>query len=238
MKLNLATIKSIQAHAQAEYPNESCGLLVGGQYMPMNNISDTPRDNFAMSRVAWPLSDNVQAVIHSHTNGNPDPSLADMEGQKSCGIPWGLLTVDQSGHASTPYFWGDSVDIDYIGRTWRHGPTGTDNGGDCYALIRDWYRREKSVLLPDFSRDPSWIENGDDFFVKNFAALKFDQISESQIQMGDIFLMAINSGGVSNHCGIYLGSGLGLHHLMNRLSRTDPLPNWRKFITHWLRYTG
>jgi len=43
---------------------------------------------------------------------------------------------------------------------------------------------------------------------------------------------------VLNHGGIYLGNGLGLHHLTTRLSRQESLPRWRKYIRKVLRYSG
>jgi hypothetical protein len=29
-----------------------------------------------------------------------------------------------------------------------------------------------------------------------------------------------------------------LHHLAERLSRREPWPRWRHYITHWLRHDG
>jgi len=40
---------------------------------------------------------------------------------------------------------------------------------------------------------------------------------------------------VTNHAGIYIGNGLFLHHLPNRLSREEPVMRWKSLITHVLR---
>ena len=34
-----------------------------------------------------------------------------------------------------------------IGREFRHGASGSDDKGDCYALIKDWYFLEKGVKI-------------------------------------------------------------------------------------------
>lgn len=45
--------------------------------------------------------------------------------------------------------------------------------------------------------------------------------------------MAINSEEI-NHAAIYIGNGLLLQHLTNRLSRRDPAALWMKMIKMWV----
>jgi proteasome lid subunit RPN8/RPN11 len=233
-------IKAAKNHARHDYPNESCGLVIDNVYWPIKNISPNPRTAFAMPDTAWPVDAEVQAVIHSHTNGNVAPTEPDIAGQIRSAAPWGLIIARSNEVVSDPFFFGDghTDHIPLLGRTWRNGPTGTDNAGDCYALVRDYYRREKSIRLNDYPRNEDWLADGHNFFVDNFEREGFEQISADELQPGDCFLMAVLSKGVPNHCGVYVGNGLGMHHLMNRLSRREPLHTWRKFITHYLRYTG
>ena len=62
----------------------------------------------------------------------------------------------------------------------------------------------------------------------NFRDAGFEPTSEPP-QVGDVALMQVCSSKV-NHCGIYLGAGLMLHHLSNRLSKTEPFNRWRKHV--------
>ena len=52
--------------------------------------------------------------------------------------------------------------------------------------------------------------------------------------LGDAVLFAIRSQGRPNHAGIYLGQGLLLHHLENRLAERTTLVFWRSSILTFL----
>ena len=125
-----------------------------------------------------------------------------------------------------------------MGRGFRHGVT------DCYSLIRDYYRLERDVVLPEFPRDWEWWCNEQDLYRDGFGKAGFERLVDVDLRPGDVFLAQIRSG-VPNHGGVYLGDGLALHHLAarlpvdaTRLSRREPIDRWMKFISHWLRYTG
>lgn len=238
MKLTPEIAQHIKDYASTQFPNEACGVIVDGKFIPVANLSATPTETFEMHPHVW-MDFKIQAVIHSHTNGRNYPSEDDMRFQISSGVPWGLVCAGPDGVVSDPWFWGKGVaELDYIGRVWRHGPSGTDGGGDCYALVLDYFAREFNIELMEMPRAFEWVENGDNFFEQNFEKAGFTRISESEVQENDCFLMAIRSNGVPNHCGVYRGNGLGLHHLINRVSRHEPLHGWRKFITHYLRYNA
>ena len=40
--------EAAKQHALQKAPNESCGIVVNDVYYPCKNISDTPKDNFAI----------------------------------------------------------------------------------------------------------------------------------------------------------------------------------------------
>ena len=222
-----------RAHAVAEYPRESCGLVVDGAYVPMQNRS-AESNAFEMDVSAFGDHD-VQAVIHSHPDGPAWPSAADMRGQITTRVPWGVLTVTSMG-AGGLLWWGDGVPRPaLIGRDFRHGPSGSDGRGDCYALIRDWYAEIRGIDLPEYPRDDAWWEHGEDLYRRHFPDAGFVEVDIETIRPGDVVLAAIQSS-VPNHGGIVLPHGLILHHLRNRLSRTDPLGPWMRFVTHALRH--
>jgi cell wall-associated NlpC family hydrolase len=129
------------------------------------------------------------------------------------------------------FWWGGGAPrAPLIGRSFRHGVT------DCYALLRDYYALERGIELPEFPRRSQWWDLGGDMLAENFEQVGFRQLhGPDQLAPGDALLGRIG-GGVVNHCGIYIGQGLILHHLTNRLSRREPLEPWKRYISHYLRY--
>jgi proteasome lid subunit RPN8/RPN11 len=79
---------AIVAHAQAELPNEACGLLLldgeaAVDYVPAKNASPSPYFfELELDPVVWAdLGDGDldQAVVHSHVSSPPRPSRTDIE---------------------------------------------------------------------------------------------------------------------------------------------------------------
>jgi cell wall-associated NlpC family hydrolase len=110
---------------------------------------------------------------------------------------------------------------------------------DCYSLVRDWFRVERGVTLPEFPRDDDWWDAGQDLYSANFESAGFRRITvaEEDLQVGDCFLCRFRSP-VINHAGIYVGDGLILHHLSGHISGHSPLNIWRRTIESWVRYEG
>lgn len=230
-----------KSHAISEYPKESCGVVIDGQYIPCENVADDPLGKFAISPASYPLDRPLQAVIHSHPDGKLEPTKSDMQGQLDSDVPWGLLTVNVDGVTSKVIWWGDGVPIPPLkGRPFRWGPSGSDGGGDCYALIKDWYKVERNIDLPEYPRSFAWWENGEAMYLENFAAAGFREITQREMEVGDIVLMKLPAKmPTPNHAAIYLGPTQGmLHHVQNRLSRQENITPWLKNITHFLRYEG
>lgn len=238
--------ETIRDHAAMCYPEESCGFIINGMYVP--KINHAPSGEFIIPPEEWPLDGTViQAVIHSHPKGSTTPSRVDMQGQIQTGVTWGIISLEldpDTGefHFSNIMYWGPMVETPpLIGRPFRHGPSGSDGAGDCFALVKDYYKT-KGIEVPEFPRDAEWWSNGGDMYRDNFDQVGFKRISEYELQEGDAFLCQIMSP-VPNHAGIFLnnpedGIAVILHHLMNRLSRREPANIYRHCITHILRYDG
>lgn len=216
-----------RADALQRFPNESCGLVIAGEYRPFPNVADRPHEHFQLPADA---PDEYQAVIHSHCapDAGLHPSAADMAGQFETAVPWGIVLTDGK-ECSRPVWWGDfRLHEPLIGRAFIHGIT------DCYSLIEAFWHQKHGVRLPVFPRDWDWWHARGDLYRDGFGKAGFRQIKESEGRSGDVVLMQVRSP-VPNHAGIVLDGGLILHHLQRRLSRREPLGGWRKFITHWLR---
>ncbi|PMZ55231.1 hydrolase Nlp/P60, partial [Pseudomonas sp. GW247-3R2A] len=60
-------LNAIQAHAAAEYPKESCGLLLGvgrkQQYFPCLNIATEPNEEFRIDPEQYAAAEDIGEVI-------------------------------------------------------------------------------------------------------------------------------------------------------------------------------
>ena len=234
-----AVLEAIRQHAADEYPREACGLVISGEYFPCANRSTEPDQAFQIHGSEFgelSMRGTVQAVVHSHPDGPEYPTALDMRQQLATGVPWGITPVFD-GVPAAPFWWGEGAPVaPLVGRGFRHGVT------DCYSLIRDWYRLERGVALPEFPRDWEWWTSGEDLYRRGFRSAGFRPVPLSEARPGDVFLAQIRSPG-PNHGGIYLGEGLALHHLTasrgydpTRLSKREPIHRWQTYITHWLRH--
>ena len=88
MVIPAAVRAAIVAHAEAELPNESCGLLLlegdtAVEYVAAENASPSPYFfELRLDPLVWAdLGDRdvEQAVVHSHVSSPPRPSRTDVE---------------------------------------------------------------------------------------------------------------------------------------------------------------
>jgi [CysO sulfur-carrier protein]-S-L-cysteine hydrolase len=82
-----AVRRALEEHAQAEAPNEACGLValkdgVADRYVPGRNSAESPyRFELDIDPDTWFLEDEGYelAVFHSHLSAPPRPSRTDVE---------------------------------------------------------------------------------------------------------------------------------------------------------------
>jgi cell wall-associated NlpC family hydrolase len=247
--MNETTKNAIAAHALAEYPRECVGLVVlqGGAeaYMPCRNLSTSPAEHFVLSPEDYACAEDMGQVIalaHSHPGAAARPSMADKSMCESSGIPtWIIVALGmQENHTIGIDDWCEFGPTGYVapllGREFSHGVL------DCYSLVRDWYRLERGIVLPDFARSDAWWEDGkSSLYVDNYEAAGFANLGpDVEPEPGDVLLMQIRSkNGVPNHAGVYLGDGVFIHHMYGQLSgRTVWGGMWARCLRAVLRYTG
>jgi len=221
------SVMKAEHYAISKFPEEACGFITHDDFIPCENIADDKVKNFKIDKYEYfKYHDQIQCIVHSHAN-YPHLSAADMEGQIRSNLPWGLILLN-NGKVQHTVFWGDMLEPEeLIGRPFIHGLF------DCYGVVRDYWRA-KGYWIKDFPRDNLWWETQPSMLEDNCRDAGFDFIDESEVKNGDVVFMKVVAD-VVNHSGIYLGDGLILHHLYNRLSRTEPLNRWRKFVTGYLR---
>jgi proteasome lid subunit RPN8/RPN11 len=221
-------------YARNEAPLEACGLMVAvngrEQFMACRNVALEPTSEFTIEPLDWAAAEDrgtITAVFHSHPSGSPEPSEADRKACNRLRLPWLIYAVATDEWATLlPEGWIEPLE----GRQWRWGEA------DCWTLVRDWFRRERGIVLRDWDRpdydefcrnpmfDDCWQEAG-------FAP------ATGGLQHGDCILFAGDEGRAT-HVGVYLGQNRFLHHEMGKLSCIEQYDGLRIAATKvCLRYS-
>jgi proteasome lid subunit RPN8/RPN11 len=239
MRINQKLQDEIRAHAERAYPGEACGLLVktstGRQYVPCTNRAKSDRENFQIDERDQAAAEDlgeVLAIIHSHPDKAPTPSMADRVSCELHELPWGI--VGWPG-GEFEWFTPSGFEAPLLGRDFSHGLL------DCWGACRDWYAREGGLQLPNFERHDLWWEDekGPSLYEDNFKAAGFYEVEEAR--RGDMLVLQVPTIGRPcfhpNHAAIYLGDnphfaseqapalgGSGpfiYHHMPGRLSSRE-----------------
>lgn len=209
--------------AQQAAPRESCGLVVvvhgKERYWPCRNIAPDPEADFTIDPqdyLAAAQAGTIVSVIHSHPNGFPQPSPADLTSCEKWGLPWHIVSphLGDDGLGRWHTFEPTGYRAPLIGRAWCWGVH------DCWALVRDWYE-EQGLQLPDFERpaDPDQFL-AHPLFEELFPSAGFVEVSRDEARPGDAVLMSLRSSGL-NHVGVLQADFRLLHHVQGRLSSSD-----------------
>ncbi len=242
MELSAKTNASIREHVLGCAPMEACGLVVANTYLPCRNIAENPKTDFLIDPHDQLNAERVgaiQAVIHSHVDQRiKSLSKQDMTSQQEMEIPWGVVFV-RHGLASDPVFFGDQIKPPPLeGREFIHGIY------DCWTLVRDYFRVNHKVTMPNPPRSWGWWEMaaGNLYLEGIMAGLPYiqniafeDNRDLVKLRAGDIVFAAVRSDRI-NHAAIYLGSNLILNHMVGGGSRIMPLSSGASSIRHVCRY--
>ena len=242
-----ACIAAIKAHAVADYPRESVGMVVDGAYQPLSNEASEPDAVAFDERVALRHGSALQAIVHSHPDGPAYPSYRDQASQIAWDVPFGIVTCGEAA-AGEPLWWGSGAPrrpyLEATGFRWVIQ--------DCYAKIRDVYEQARGIRLKEFAREwGAWKAAPDrpafSGYLEHYRDAGFVQVD--QPRDWDLAVMRFGEYGVPSHAGVLLPGNMLLHHLghdsdpvdLSRLSKREPLGRWMRCIKNggfWLRYAG
>lgn len=232
-------LTAIQQHAEKEYPLECCGLVIKDgrrqRYIPCTNtvppnedVKLGPEYNFAICPHEYAAAEDIGEIIfivHSHPNETSRPSPLDEALCEESGLPWVIISWPEGDVRII----APTGDVPIIGRHFVHGVW------DCYGLIRDWYKQERGIELPNFKRTDEWWLRGENLYRLHYAEAGF-VAHKTLLQIGDVILMQYQAP-EDNHAGIYMGDGLMLHHLYGQTSRLVPYGGvWQERTTLTLRH--
>ena len=229
-------IDDILAHANEDYPNEACGLVVAQgkrhRVIRARNLAHEPGLTFDLDPGAWlevRPGETVVGIYHSHPSGDPEPSLCDLSGCEASGLPWHIVGCQTGAYRMVE---PRGFRAPYVGRPYVYG------AHDCWTLARDWYQWEWGLKLPDFRREPRFWLKGQSMFVDNLGVCGFVNLVDEEPLPGDAFLVQVASP-VPNHVAVWLGDGTILHHVQGRLSTRDPWGGyWQKHASHHIRHNS
>ena len=179
-------------HAKDQDPKESCGLLLNirgkERYFPCKNLSITHHQCFIIDPEDFKgkIIQKITGVIHSHPVTPPTASQADKISCERSNLPWHIVNpkTEQWGYCEP-----SGYKPHYLVRPWVWGVT------DCWSLVRDWYKEEKSIELRDWDR-PTTPE---EFILKPLFEscawrTGFKELSpDEKLINGDVLLMSIGS---------------------------------------------
>jgi len=211
-------------HAETCAPQESVGLLVNvkgkEKYIECDNTASNPEQTFILNPTDYLKASklgNIIAVIHSHPNSDLVFSESDKINCEKSKLPWYIVDPRSKKFI---YKQPDGYVPDLIGRKWIWGVT------DCWSLVRDYYKKEKNIILKDYDRSMSAEEFVMDPLFESYAwrtGFRELRLGEN-LQVGDVLLMSILHPTL-NHVAIFLGD-MVLHHLAGRLSCREPYSLW------------
>ncbi|OBX01809.1 hypothetical protein QV06_11345 [Gallibacterium genomosp. 3] len=227
-------IKAAIQHAKECYPHESCGFFIikngRKKYIACENLAKDGLDEFVIGVEDYEKAEKqgeIVTVVHSHPDSDCLPSVTDIDAHAVSGYEWLIIGVNQDEIELHTMPAVTNIKL-LFGRKFIHGLT------DCYAFIRDYYKQELEIDLPDFTRLDGWWNEGGNLYLENFAKAGFVEVED--LQENDVILMTI-SAPVPNHGAVYLGDGVIGQHLYGRLSSKDIYGQYyRNRTTHILRY--
>ncbi|MBN5322950.1 C40 family peptidase [Serratia marcescens] len=219
------TIDEILTHAQREFPNECCGVLAQRgrveRYFPCRNRSAEPAEHFELDPAGYVAAEDwgeVVAIVHSHPGDGATTQPSELD-QLQCDVnelPFVIASWPE-GDIRTIYPRGDRP---LVGRQFVLGHA------DCWSLIMDYYRQEHGLILPNYSVERHWWEEGENLYMDNWHDCGFREFDGAP-QAGDMVIMQL-SAPVPNHAGILLGDNMLLHHLYGQLSQRVPYGGYFK----------
>jgi proteasome lid subunit RPN8/RPN11 len=226
-----STLQAIRDHAQAEYPRESCGVVVvrrgRERYYPCRNIA-LADDHFSIHPEDYAGAEDegeITCIVHSHPNVAPLPSAADLVGCEASGLPWLIVNWPTGAiHEFAP----SGYVAPLVGRVYSYTVL------DCYTLIQDYYQRTLGITLKDFPHPERFWETGGSMYLQHYEEAGFVQVD--QIALHDVLLMQIGAS-TPNHGAVYVGDGKIMQHLEHRLSSVDVWGGfWEKCTVKIIRH--
>jgi len=244
MELDNHIWQAMIQHTLDDYPNEAVGLILEDEYVRLENVSETPTKSFEVDSVEYVKHKDVVALYHSHPYDKDDketiklqrmkfdlrtPSLKDIETHIAMSIPFVICTTEGE-NVSKPLWIGYETQP-LVGRDFIY------HVNDCWTLVRDWYKQEKDIELPNIKKEFNWWrgEEPENHYEELYDEAGFVEIDGRDIDVGDVAVLSVGSN-VGNHLGVYLGGNMLLHHMYGSPSCITEYPKVMDSVIKVLRF--
>lgn len=225
-------LDDISSHFYNEYPREGCGILYAENnkvhWLPCTNIAESdsefkidPKEYLKISKVK-----NIVGIVHSHPDGECNPSEYDIKNCNAIGIPYIIFSYpEMKMYELIP----DTLPL--YNRIYKFGER------DCFTFMRDYYLK----LSIDFNDREEWVndwwDSGENYFSEtNIKRWGLHKVDTRPLKKHDMLVFQIGAH-VPNHCGVYIGEGDFGHHARGRISCKESLdPFWRKHLVGAYRH--
>ena len=236
--------KFIRAHALEESPYECCGVVYQNknnlklEALRCENTAENKRVMFAIDPKGYLEASRKGEIIsfyHSHINSSEfsDYDKIQSEHHEIKFIMYSLK--DENFHEYEP----KGYESPYVGRDFCLGKQ------DCYTLLRNYYKRELGLDLPDYDRgfeyiftNPNWYLDFHKKDEQGFSLILEGAMEDiSVLKKHDTILMKCYGKRNPSHAGIYVGNNLILHHQIGCYSRIEEYSlEFKKRTTHIFRH--
>lgn len=227
-------IDAVMAHAESEYPRESCGVVVQKsrveRYFPCRNIASDPAGYFVLSPDDYATAEDwgtVTAIVHSHPDATTQPSEMDKAQCDLTGLPWHIVSWPEADLRTIL----PRGELPLLERPFVLGVY------DCWGLVMSYFRQTHDIELHDYRVDYAWWEDQypDNFYKDKWHECGFREVTGEPLP-GDMLIMQVESN-KWNHAAILLEGNMILHHLYGRLSNREPWGGyWRERTMKIVRY--
>ena len=224
--------EKIIEHFNAEYPREGCGVIAivkgKSKWVPCKNVAENDDDFIIDSKdyIKASYQGDIVAVVHSHPDASPEPSETDVKQCNGLNLDYYIISIPD---IQLEHLKPNRVDRPLIGREYEFGVN------DCFSLVQSYYQKF-DIEMPRYAFEDDWWNKGLDYFGdlwQNYEG--WSEATDGSLLKNDLLYFNVDSS-VPNHCGVYLGDDLLLHHAYNRLSCRELLyPFWGKYKTKILR---
>src|SRR5688500_18700390 len=109
---------------------------------------------------------------------------------------------------------------------------------DCYGLVRRYYDNVYGITLKNWARPTEAFHSGMDLLGGKLKDEGFEITEDSldRLQVGDFLAITIGCK-IANHCAVYVGNNMILHHLVDSPSREDNYSKaWKQRTLYVVRH--
>lgn len=216
MSVTESTLAAMFEHAERDYPNEACGVIVmknGSElYFACANIAKIKSEQFKICPRDYVEAEDegeIIGIFHSHPDGTSVASRHDLacmsvnaELQRkiapdSSPIPWHIVSWPEGDYREVSPTIHESI----LGRPFVHGVW------DCWQACNDYYEKYHNLKFPRYEREDAWweVKDGPSHYEDLFESAGFYDVTGEDLQVGDLIVMQIGRSYHPNHAGVYLG---------------------------------